>query len=110
MCRMIRDEPTIDKTRRRGRGAGSNHPGRFDLGRRDEDDGWDIPEPRAGFETHVSEEAQRRQLPELHRSASSSSMREACGRMAPPGAEARVEVRRATSSCRLPLIISTVAK
>ncbi|MEC7257432.1 MAG: radical SAM protein, partial [Pseudomonadota bacterium] len=52
---MHQDEQ-IDKARRRGRGAGSNHPGRFDLGRREESDGWDIPEPRAGFATHVTTE------------------------------------------------------
>ncbi|TMV13382.1 PA0069 family radical SAM protein [Arenibacterium halophilum] len=46
----------IDKARRRGRGAGSNRAGRFDLGRRDECDGWDIPEPRAGFPTQVATE------------------------------------------------------
>lgn len=46
----------IDQGRRRGRGAASNAAGRFDLARVELRDGWDIPEPRPGFTTEVSEE------------------------------------------------------
>ena len=47
----------VDETRRKGRGAASNTSGRFERQRRNEvHDGWDIPEPRAGFATQVSEE------------------------------------------------------
>ena len=52
-------EITIEKDRRRGRGAVSNAAGRFDLVRTDESDGWDIPETRAGFKTQVSLEVAR---------------------------------------------------
>ena len=33
----------IEKSRRRGRGAGQNASGRFDRARIEEADGWDIP-------------------------------------------------------------------
>lgn len=52
-------EIDIDKTRRRGRGATGNAPGRFDLARHEISDGWDIPEERAGFRTEVSFEVAR---------------------------------------------------
>ncbi|MDK3018362.1 PA0069 family radical SAM protein [Pseudodonghicola flavimaris] len=52
-------DPVIDPDRRRARGAASNQPGRFDLGRVEEADGWDIPEPRPGFRTEVRDEPQR---------------------------------------------------
>ena len=49
----------IDKNRRRARGAVSNVAGRFDLARSEIDDGWDIPEERAKFQTQVSVEVAR---------------------------------------------------
>lgn len=52
-------EITINKDRRKGRGAVNNVTGRFDLARVEESDGWDIPESRAGFKTEVSFEVAR---------------------------------------------------
>ncbi|MEM8731649.1 MAG: PA0069 family radical SAM protein [Pseudomonadota bacterium] len=52
-------EQTIDPDRRKARGAVSNQAGRFDLGRVEENDGWDLPEERPAFTTQVSEEAPR---------------------------------------------------
>jgi DNA repair photolyase len=49
----------IEAGRRRGRGASSNHAGRFDLARCDIHDGWDIAEERAAFRTEVREERAR---------------------------------------------------
>jgi DNA repair photolyase len=52
-------DPPIEDARRRGRGALSNATGRFDLARREESDGWDLPEERAPFRTEVTEERPR---------------------------------------------------
>lgn len=49
----------IDVQRRRGRGAVSNHSGRFDLAREESWDGWDIPEARAAFRTDLRLEVAR---------------------------------------------------
>ncbi|WP_109464864.1 PA0069 family radical SAM protein [Albibacillus kandeliae] len=49
----------IDSARRRARGAVSNAASRYDLGRVEEGDGWDIPEERRGFRTEVREEKPR---------------------------------------------------
>ncbi|MBR9842397.1 MAG: PA0069 family radical SAM protein [Rhodobacteraceae bacterium] len=49
----------IEAERRRGRGAISNQAGRFDLGREECSDGWDIPELRAGFRTDLRLEVAR---------------------------------------------------
>lgn len=49
----------IDPARRRARGAVSNVPGRYDLNRSEEADGWDIPEERSGFRTELSWETPR---------------------------------------------------
>ena len=46
----------IGPDRRRGRGALSNHSGRFDLTRVEENDGWDIAEQRPAFRTNVTNE------------------------------------------------------
>ena len=50
---------SIRLERRKARGASSNRSGRFDLLRQEEADGWDIPEPRPGFETAVRDEEAR---------------------------------------------------
>ena len=55
----MQNDQTIDKSRRKARGATSNATGRFDLQRTDEWDGWEIPEERANFHTQVSEEFSR---------------------------------------------------
>ncbi len=52
-------EITIEKARRRGRGASANRSGRFDLARTEETDGWDIPEDRPAFRTRVTVERAR---------------------------------------------------
>jgi DNA repair photolyase len=52
-------EHSIDKDRRRGRGAVNNASGRFDMARIEVGDGWDIPEDRANFQTQVSSEVAR---------------------------------------------------
>jgi len=49
----------IEAERRIARGALQNASGRFDLTRLEEDDGWDIPEDRPAFPTHVSIERPR---------------------------------------------------
>ncbi|AVO39604.1 PA0069 family radical SAM protein [Pukyongiella litopenaei] len=49
----------IEESRRRGRGATSNAAGRYDLGREEVADGWDIPEDRPAFPTRVSYETPR---------------------------------------------------
>lgn len=49
----------IDPGRRRGRGACGNISGRFELDRREESDGWDIPEERPAFRTEVRAEQVR---------------------------------------------------
>lgn len=49
----------IPVSRRRARGAQSNASGRFDLGRTEEADGWDIEEDRQIFRTEVTEEVPR---------------------------------------------------
>ena len=50
----------VEPARRKGRGAVSNASGRFEREARSEVwDGWDIPEPRKGFATQVSEERAR---------------------------------------------------
>ncbi|MCP9482111.1 PA0069 family radical SAM protein [Shimia sp. CNT1-13L.2] len=54
-----RHSQTIDPDRRRGRGAVSNHSGRFDLARVEENDGWEIAEERSGFRTELTLEAAR---------------------------------------------------
>jgi DNA repair photolyase len=56
---VMTSECTIDKDRRRGRGAASNVTGRFDLAHVEDDDGWDIPEDRPKFQTQVSVEVAR---------------------------------------------------
>ena len=45
--------------RHRARGALSNVPGRYDLDRCVESDGWDLPEERPGLQTTVTEEMAR---------------------------------------------------
>ena len=50
---------SVDKDRRRGRGAGLNPSGRFEMARTEEHDGWDIPEERPGFKTEVRIEQPR---------------------------------------------------
>lgn len=54
-----RHSQAIDPDRRRGRGAVSNHSGRFDLARVEENDGWEIAEERSGFRTELTLEAAR---------------------------------------------------
>jgi DNA repair photolyase len=49
----------IDIERRRARGAVSNPTGRFDMAREEVNDGWEIAEERAHFQTQVSEEMAR---------------------------------------------------
>lgn len=54
-----KDGSKIDKDRRKARGAQSNAAGRYELEREEVQDGWEIPEERAGFVTEVSEERPR---------------------------------------------------
>ncbi len=49
----------IDPRRRVARGALENMSGRFDLTRVEDGDGWDIPEDRPAFQTHISIERPR---------------------------------------------------
>lgn len=49
----------IQPERRKARGAPSNQPGRYELGRTDTWDGWDIPEPLPAFKTQVTVEQVR---------------------------------------------------
>lgn len=53
------EERPIEAARRRGRGAMSNRAARFDLGREEVWDGWDIPEVRKGFATELRFERAR---------------------------------------------------
>ncbi|MGV6848996.1 MAG: PA0069 family radical SAM protein [Marinibacterium sp.] len=53
------DAPHIDPDRRKARGATANVAGRFDLGREEVWDGWDLPETRPGFATRVERETAR---------------------------------------------------
>ncbi|MGB0904304.1 MAG: radical SAM protein, partial [Mangrovicoccus sp.] len=46
----------IDQSRRKGRGANSNDPGRFDIAREPFHDGWDMEEELPPLRTQVSEE------------------------------------------------------
>ena len=59
MCEDQVARREIAAERRKARGALSNAAGRFDLARAEEWDGWDIPEPRAGFRTEVTVEEPR---------------------------------------------------
>ncbi|MGR3713632.1 MAG: PA0069 family radical SAM protein [Shimia sp.] len=49
----------VDKDRRRGRAAVSNAPSRFEPAREEIQDGWEIDEERASFQTFVEEERPR---------------------------------------------------
>ncbi|MEM7440896.1 MAG: PA0069 family radical SAM protein [Pseudomonadota bacterium] len=50
----------IEKSRRKARGARTNAVSRYErFSREEEDDGWDIPEDRDRFQTHVSDEHAR---------------------------------------------------
>ncbi len=52
-------QPEIEGARRRGRGAVSNMPSRFEPMREEVQDGWEIEEARAAFRTQVREERPR---------------------------------------------------
>ncbi|MEX0282769.1 MAG: PA0069 family radical SAM protein, partial [Arenibacterium sp.] len=51
--------PDIDPSRRRGRGAISNHSGRFDLSRETYHDGWEVDDVEPRLRTEVRDETAR---------------------------------------------------